>query len=148
MIQKARQRQVLSLLLGGLCLLLPACGNNGRKTVYPSHGQVFDGQNRPCVGAMVILHPVDPADTDPAKPYAYVEEDGSFELTTYELGDGAAPGEYVATVIWKPRITSAMDPNRNAPDKFAGRYSKPGESKLRIKIEKAADNELPAMILP
>jgi hypothetical protein len=145
---ESRQRQaLLKLLAGGLCLLLASCGNNGRKSLYHAHGQVFDGQHRPCAGALVIFHPVDPGDTDPAKPYAYVEEDGYFELTTYELGDGAAAGEYVATVIWKPRATSAMDPNLKAPDRLAGRYSKPSESKLRFKIEKTSDNDLPAMNL-
>ena len=113
--------------VGFFCLMLASCGSSGRKTVYHAHGQAFDSQNHPCAGAFIVLHPVDPADTDSAKPYAYVDDDGTFELTTYEQGDGAAPGEYVATIIWKPRVTSAMDPNRKAPDKLAGRYSKPAE---------------------
>ena len=145
-IMKPNNRWLAPIIAGALGLALTSCGGNGRKVVYPAYGMAVDGQNRPCAGAFIIFHPVDATDTDSAKPCAYVENDGYYALTTYEQGDGAAEGEYVATVVWKPRATSAFDPNRKAADRLAGRYSQASSSKLRFKIEKG-ENALPTMQL-
>jgi hypothetical protein len=134
------------LVLAALVLLCCSCGSQ-RKAVYPTRGQVFAKNHQPAVGAFVIFHPVNASDSDPNKPRGYVEEDGSFRLTTYEQGDGAPEGEYVATIDWRPPSATPFGPNKKGADKLAGRYSKAAESKFRFKVEKKSVNELPPIDL-
>jgi hypothetical protein len=115
--------------------------------VYLVHGQVFAKNGEPTAGAFVIFHPMDADGSDPNKPSAYVEDDGSFSLTTYKAGDGAPAGEYVVTIEWKPRIKSAFDPNRHGKDRLDGRYSNVTRSKLRFTVEKKPANDLPPIHL-
>jgi hypothetical protein len=139
-------RNVLYVLSIGIALLLSSC-SSGRKPVYPTRGQVLAKNQEPAVGAFVIFHPVNAPDTDPNKPRAYVEEDGSFRLTTYQQGDGAPEGEYVVTIDWRPPSASPFGPNKRGADRLAGRYSKVENSKFRFKIEKKSVNELPPIQL-
>ena len=135
-------RVFLLLILASIVPVLCSCGKAGRKPVYPVHGQVFDANNRPATGALVIFHPVQMSDPRPLKPLAYVDEKGSFALTTYENGDGAPEGEYVVTIEWRPKTTNPFAANKEGEDRLHGRYRDPKTSKLRFKIEKQADNVL------
>jgi len=144
--QRWRIGSLVLLALACLSFVLPSCGN-GRKKVYPVHGQVFAKNQEPAAGAFVIFHPVNADDSDPNKPSAYVEDDGSFRLTTYKEGDGAPAGEYVVTIEWKPRIKSAFDPNRHGKDRLDGRYSNVANSRIRFTIERKKDKELPPIHL-
>ena len=89
-----------------LVLLMSAAGctkHPPRQTVVPVRGQVtIAGQ--PAAGAFVVFHPVDPNDPKTAPAQAYVKDDGSFVLTTYESEDGATPGDYVVTVEWRQLV--------------------------------------------
>jgi hypothetical protein len=70
-----------------------------RVPVYPVAGKVtYKGQ--PPVGATVVLHPAKSGDTSDVTPTGTVKDDGSFAITSYEPGDGAPQGEYVATIEW------------------------------------------------
>ncbi|MCI0334577.1 MAG: hypothetical protein L0228_15275 [Planctomycetes bacterium] len=40
------------------------------------------------------------SDTSDVAPTGTVKDDGTFTITSYEPGDGAPHGEYVATVEW------------------------------------------------
>ena len=141
----SKRSMLLLLLLACMVLLLSSCGKADRKSVYSVRGQVFDGKNRPAVGALVIFHPVDRDDPEPTKPLAYVDDKGAFSLTTYESGDGAPEGEYVVTIEWRPKSASPFAANKEGEDRLHGRYSDPKTSNLRFKIEKRADNVLPAI---
>lgn len=90
--------------------------------VYPVRGQVFvNGQ--PAEGALVIFHPeYDPNDPDHPRPRAYVRIDGSFELGTYEIGDGAPAGNYIVTVVWAP--------GESEGDRLRGLYADPASPRL------------------
>ena len=145
---RLRRWQIGSLalfLVAGVALCLPSCGS-GRKAVYQVHGQVFAKNGQPAADAFVVFHPVDAADGDAHIPSAYVNEDGSFSLTTYTQGDGAPVGEYIVTIEWRPRVKSAFDPNRHGRDKLEGRYSNVAKSKLRFTIEKKS-SDLPPIQL-
>jgi hypothetical protein len=131
------------LVAAGAAVLLSSCGQGGgRKPVYPVRGRVVAG-DKPAVGALVIFHPVGAGDAELVKPVGYVGEDGWFSLTTYEEGDGAPEGEYVATVEWRPRSANPFDANKQGADRLKGRYNDPRTSKLRFKVEKGAENTLP-----
>src|SRR6476659_7523850 len=80
-----------------VCFLPLACGRSA-PAVYPVRGEVFfNGQ--PASGATVHFLPADADEGSPA--YATVQEDGSFELSTYGTYDGAEVGEYVVTLSWR-----------------------------------------------
>ena len=88
------------LIIAMLPLLLTFSGcSEKRVPVYPVAGKVtYKGQ--PPVGASVVLHPAKSGDTSDVTPTGTVKDDGSFAITSYEPGDGAPQGEYVATIEW------------------------------------------------
>src|SRR5947207_11034788 len=118
------------------------CASCGKRTaLYPVTAQIFvDGQ--PASGALVVLHPVDDDSPGAIRPSGYVAADGSLELTSYltaarAVGRGAPAGEYIVTVSWLPADVKeylSKRPNAPLPDKLQGRYSQPGNSKLRAKV--------------
>jgi hypothetical protein len=124
-------------------VFLPSCGRtDDRKPVYPVHGHVFDGNDRPAVGALVVFHPAEAGESSPVKPLAYVDEQGEFALTTYEKGDGAPEGDYVVTIEWREKSANPFAAEKEGEDRLHGRYSSPKTSKLRARVEKQADNVL------
>jgi hypothetical protein len=132
--------------LAGVCLLLlvPACGGPSRKPVFPVTGQVFDNHKKPAAGAAVIFHPVNPDAVDQAKPVGHVDDRGNFSLTTYEKDDGAAEGEYVVTIEWRPPKKTPFEPE--PPDRLEGRYSNSKTSVLRARIEKQSTTLKPFVV--
>jgi hypothetical protein len=126
-------RLLLFLACTGLTLAACACGK-GQKEVHPVEGQVLDANDQPAAGALVIFHPVKADDPDLNKPRAYVDDKGHFSLTTYEKEDGAAEGDYVVTVEWRPRKKTPFD--KAGKDQLEGRYSNPKTSSLRATVDK------------
>src|SRR5262245_43645050 len=75
------------------------CGGDARVPVYPVTGKVtFQGQVP--IGAQIVLHPVGGESADGVSPSGSVGSDGSFQITSYDPGDGAPHGEYVGTLEW------------------------------------------------
>lgn len=64
----------------------------------------------PVEGAQINFIPASPSES---AAYATTQADGSFELTTFVQGDGAAPGSYKVTVNKRTveTILNAQDPN-------------------------------------
>lgn len=130
-----------------LAVVAAVCGCSskkieGRKDVFPARGKLLvDGQ--PPKGALLVLHPIDPA-IQAEHPYASIEQDGGFALSTYRGGDGAPAGEYIATVEWRvPRHTGDEGPWPNA---LPERYAKSATSGLRVRIAQES-NDLPPIVL-
>jgi hypothetical protein len=81
-----------------MLLILSGCSEQ-RVPVYPVSGKVtYKGQ--PPIGATVVLHPRSGVAASDVAPTGTVKGDGSFAITSYEPGDGAPQGEYVATIEW------------------------------------------------
>lgn len=81
-----------------LCAALTGCGKGGpdRPAVFPAKGQItIDG--KPATTGRLTLTPVKP---DPKQPGAIgkVGSDGTFQLSTFADADGAAEGEFDATL--------------------------------------------------
>jgi hypothetical protein len=132
-------RTIARLALLSLALVPLACSSNGAQIpVFPVRGEVFVG-GKPADGAVVHLHPRDPLKCPPA--YATVKPDGSFKTTTYRDDDGAAAGDYVVTVVWRPE---RKDENETivGPDRLRDRYSQPGKSALKATVT-TGENVLP-----
>lgn len=136
--------------LAALCLftfagaLITGCGQSAppRATVYPVQGKV-ELNGKPTPGAVVVLHPKGNAEIPAAR--AEVKPDGTFEVGTYAVADGAPEGDYVATIEWfKPVLKK--DDYVMGPNLVPKQYSAPQTSKLEVHVA-AQPNQLPTFRL-
>jgi hypothetical protein len=118
--------------------LFAGCGD-GRVTVYPTSGQVFV-KGKPAEGAYIVFHPQDGGDSKVPRPYATTNAEGKFQLTTYELEDGAPAGNYKVSIVWRPMPKSQLE--AEGPDRLGGKYSNPASSGLAVEIGKEPNNTL------
>jgi hypothetical protein len=129
-----------------VCVIgLASSCSNGRKPVFPVHGQVLDAKQKPAVGALVVFHPVDADPKVPLKPLGKVDENGRFTLTTYVNGDGAPIGDYRITITWPTPKKTPFDPEGG--DQLRGRYAHPERSLHLFTVENKPDNEVPTIRL-
>jgi hypothetical protein len=113
-----------------MCCLPMACGRPATDDrVYPVRGEVFFN-GEPASGAVIHFHPLD-KEGSPA--FATVDEEGSFELSTYGTNDGAEPGDYIVTINWREE-TKVDGDTINGPDLLGERYSKPKTSTLKATV--------------
>lgn len=63
-------------------------------------GTLHQADGKPAAGATVTLNPTTGAKLT-ATPFAVVGDDGTFAVTSYSAGDGAPPGTYAVTVVWR-----------------------------------------------
>ena len=88
-------------------MLLAGCGDSLPDTVPVTGTATIDGQ--PIANGDVTFHPHEIADGLPRRPArGSLDEQGTFQLSTFRSGDGAVPGIY--------RVTIHSYSNR--PDKF------------------------------
>jgi hypothetical protein len=129
--------------IGIVLAAIGGCGASNRKQLYPVSGAVFV-QGEPAVGARIFLSPAEnPTDPKALRPFAIVDKDGSFRLTTYNAYDGAPAGDYIIIITWsgKPAGPSGNDDSFRWPDRLKGVYGDPSAPKLRATI-KAGPNVL------
>ena len=124
-------------LLFSVALFPIACGSD-KARVYPVRGEVFVN-GKPAPGALVHLHPRDKQNGRPA--FATVQQDGSFQLTTYATNDGAVPGEYAVTVNWYDERKDEGETIYSA-DKLRGRFTNVEKSGLSATVN-VGGNDLP-----
>ncbi len=120
------------------CVVCQGCGGEDwHAETYPAHGRItVNGE--PAAGAVVELHSMgEKPDVRNSRPWAVVQEDGSYTLSTYEMGDGAPAGEYMLTIRWPPDVSQP-----SLADRLSGAYSRPEQSPWRVTISEE-DNELP-----
>ncbi|HVU88352.1 MAG TPA: hypothetical protein VHD36_13610 [Pirellulales bacterium] len=98
----------------------------------------YNGQ--PLQGATVTFWPmpVDTHDWRAVRPIAIVDSDGTFAPNSYSERDGAVPGDYAVTLIYRA--------SRASPDVFRGRYADPEKPLLTV-IVGEGENILPPIKL-
>lgn len=103
-----------------------------RKKTHPVRGTVyFDGA--PLAGAYVVFQAANSTDRRPVRADGFTEGDGSFTLSTYTANDGAAEGEYTATVVWRrPLVDAAGKPG---PNQLPDRFGRADASGLRFTVK-------------
>ena len=131
----------LPIMLAG-CLLLCSCGEKEafRKETSPVTGEVYvDGE--PAAKLQVKCHEVGGIDKEHATfSQAFTDEEGKFEIATYEAADGVPEGEYVLTFMWgQLNVLSGV---YGRPDKLNDRYAEPSSSQQRFKVEKGKPTDL------
>jgi hypothetical protein len=103
-----------------------------RVPVIPVEGAVtFEG--KPTAGAMIVLHAKSGPRSNVPTPRAQVAKDGTFRFTTYEAGDGAPPGEYIATIAWYKLVGQGNDVQAG-PNVLPPKYNSPTTSKWEVRV--------------
>lgn len=140
---------VATAVLLAVTVLIPACSPPLPDTpkVEGVSGTVLV-KDKPAVGAVVTFHPTDAAGQNKPRPRGVVQADGTFKLTSYSTGDGAAAGEYAVTLQWPEPI----DPDQEArgveaKDRLNNRYRNPDRPYKRVTV-RAGNNELEPFNLP
>ena len=134
-LRRASRLGLLTLVLAGS---LAPCSCSKKRPLYPVHGKVFF-EGKPATKALVVFHPLDDPDPEPVQPHALVQPDGSFEIFTYQAGDGAPGGRYTVTVTAFVKKSAV---------KKAGPRHKPGRSRRRAARVKKAEGLRPIKQLP
>lgn len=135
-------RSVLCLAAIGLAASsLSGCGP-AKARLYPVTGSL-KVNGKPAENALILLHP--PATTkETVRPSARVKADGTFEVTSFEEGDGAEAGEYTITVEWRLPPKTPFD--GNGPDQLQGAFSNPATSNLKATVNAGATSLAPIEI--
>jgi hypothetical protein len=126
--------------------LLPAlalaagCGGEKELKVHPVTGKV-SFQGKPAAGANVVLHPKSESIPKNVVPSATVKDDGTFQITTYQSGDGAPPGDYTATIEWHKMITDEGGSGRG-PNVLPPQYADAKSSPVSVTV-KEGSNDIP-----
>jgi hypothetical protein len=122
-----------------LCLYLASCNKYGDHPPYPTSGQILiDGQPAPKGLSVTFYHEGDWGEKA-IVPMALTNDEGKFDMHTYEANDGAPAGDYKVTVDWP-----AYRRGKNVgPDKFGNKYSNPETSGLTAHVEKGKNQLKP-----
>jgi hypothetical protein len=133
---------VLRLMFGIGITALASCGGGGPSfpKAYPVSGKILvNGQ--PALDCQIRLHRTSSAikDAPLAVPQAITNQDGEFNLTSYNAEDGAPEGEYIVTIEWRERSGVAKQ-DLDGADRLGGAYSRPEKTKTMqgfvVKVEK------------
>ncbi len=104
--------------------------NSDRVPVYPVEGQItLNGQ--PLADAYVVLHPRHSADSRVLPAQGKTDLTGRFQLSTYELSDGASAGEYTVTVQ-KHLLQHNGDSFTPGPNCLSPAIATPDRSNVRV----------------
>ncbi len=125
-----RQLCLLALLIGSLSISACSKTDYGLETT-PLTGEVYVDGN-PAAELAVTLHNVAGMDSEvPTVSATFTKEDGTFEVSTFEEGDGVPAGDYVATFAW-----GQFNPvsRRYEKDKLKGKYADPKTSEFKVTV--------------
>ena len=125
------------------------CGDSSKPAVVQVKGKVTYKKTTMAVGALVVFHPVDDAleKRIGGKPFGKVNEDGTFQLTSYNEADGAPEGDYGVTIQWEAKAKEGKISlsGEGAP---AGRsmineakYGNPQRPFTKVSVKKGEVNE-------
>lgn len=91
--------------------------------------------------AVVTFWPTNEQFAKARKSRARADKNGYYELTTYELNDGAPEGEY-AVILYVPLKEPepyALE-SENEPDRLNRAYIDPAKSKIRVTVKPEPNN--------
>ncbi len=121
------------LVLSGVLILCEGCNNKNswQADVYPTTGTVTINGQVP-EHAIVMLHYQGENHFDKRLSICWgmVDSQGQFDITTYELKDGAPVGEYALTLMWP------SDRQKKSDDRLRGLYSNPESPVTMVTVTK------------
>jgi hypothetical protein len=139
------------LMLSAAFTVLSGCGGSDNLSVYPVKGKItFEGQPMKGGGAISFVPTGGQAG---AQSGGEIKEDGTYELTTYQPGDGSIPGDFrvVITQVTVKEPTPVADgsapipadgPNVAPADQIPQIYGDFANSPLTAKVEEKPNEAL------
>lgn len=120
-----------------VCLALSAvtgCGSAPpdvpQVPLHPVTGAItLDG--KPIAGARLSLHAIQGAKVGDITPTGITDENGQFQISTYQPLDGAPEGSWTVTVSWPEVLSGGSDPEYGR-ERLPVRYQDPDKSGLVI----------------
>lgn len=98
---------------------------------------VLTADGQPVPNASIAFHRLKQDDSPLFCPVALTRSDGTFDLTSFAAMDGAPPGDYIVTVLWRDptvEIDECECPDPIQHDVFRGRYASAATSPLRATV--------------
>ena len=114
---------------------------------YPVKGKVvYRGQ--PARGFKVAFHPIELWEGSHFFPTGTTDENGEFQLQSYQPCDGAPAGEYVVTFecLQTMRGPDPDDVDQPTFDRLQGRYNNPQTSQYKVTVQEG-ENLLDPFVL-
>ena len=108
---------------------MPTTGVTGRVIV--------DGTPVPANAPLRVTCHLLSASKQTLKSQALTGDDGRFEISTYEQGDGVPAGDYALTFFWGKM--NIMTGGYDAPDRLGGRYQEATRSVTKFTVEESGD---------
>lgn len=115
---------------------LPGCQEAPPPQAFRVEGRLFIDDNL-ASNACLAFHPVDHEKSHGRCPVAMTKQDGSFELTTYALNDGAPEGDYTVTMTWlndSILVDECEGLDLLQHDRLRGKYADPQTSPLQVTV--------------
>jgi hypothetical protein len=131
-LKTCRRSGIRSAAIGCLACILAGCFGHSApkaKSAQPVQGKVLY-QGKPVAGALVVFHPWDEASRKDPRPAARTNPEGGFQLSTNAVHDGAPPGKYQVTVVWKQGDEGA--------NKLPEKYAQPATSDITVDVKAGA----------
>jgi hypothetical protein len=124
-------------LAGLMAVSLLGCGGPGgpprKETIHVKGKLTVDGA-APGEPLQITCHNKAGLDTKmPTVSQSMSEPDGSFEIATYQKGDGVPPGDYALTIAWLE--FNAMSMSFTGKDKLNKRYDDPAKSEITFTVK-------------
>ena len=136
-----------SICLCGFTLICLGCEDSSQMKVYPANGTVlFKGE--PAAGAQLAFYGLDDPLRAPDAPFpqAVVQADGSYQVSSYAVADGAPAGRYKVTIVWRKSATADPEIRDDSPDLLRGRYATLEASDITVNVSPTG-GELPTIEL-
>jgi hypothetical protein len=122
-----------TMLVVGLLFAAAGCGgappDAPKLPLYPVLGTVsLDG--KPISGAQVVLHAVDSSKLGDFTPTGVTDENGTFEISSYQPRDGAPEGSWSVTVSWPEILPGGGSDPEYGRERLPLKYQDPDKSGL------------------
>lgn len=123
--------------------IFAGCSGDGRLPTYPATGKVAFPDGSPLGGGWIACE--SPEHSVAAR--GVIEADGTFELGTYEPGDGAVAGRHLVAIT--PASPEGYDPDQGtAPPAIDQRFTHMDTSGLEIKVHPDDENHFELQVEP
>jgi hypothetical protein len=123
--------------------LILGCGKSGRLATYKTTGRVAYEGGAPLKGGSIMFEAID----HPVMARAMIGDDGSFELGTYAVGDGAVAGKHRVAI--SPAIPLEVDPDAGSiPPTIDSRYLHMDSSGLEYTVTEQGPNHFEIIVQP
>jgi hypothetical protein len=116
--------------------------------VVKARGEVFVKDVKPGAAAQpaedalvtfYLQNDPDPEHPLPLNPSGKADQDGSFQVGTYDRNDGLPAGDYVVTITWQEHQTRMGEKRAVDPNFIDPKYADPKTSPLRAEVRKGMD---------